>query len=140
MINEKIINRENMTGENHEGRHPNNARFLTASSVIGDKVENPKGENLGYIKDVMLDIQYGKIEYVVMEFGGFFGLGEKLFAIPFSALKLNPPKQSFIVNWDKETVEKAPGFDKNHWPETNKHFEDVNTYWGSFMGPNTGRG
>jgi sporulation protein YlmC with PRC-barrel domain len=140
MITEQIIERENMTGKNREGIHPNNARFLTASTVIGDKIENPKGEKLGHIKDVMLDIQLGKIEYVIMEFGGFLGLGEKLFAIPFSALKLNTHKHSFIVDWDKETLKKAPGFDKHHWPSTNRHFEEVNSYWGSFMGPNTGVG
>lgn len=140
MNNDNIIIQENMTGRNREGIHPNPARFLTATSVIGDRIENPQGENLGTIKNIMLDIQYGKIEYVVMEFGGFLGLGEKLFAIPFGALKLNPQKQAFIVDWDKETLKSAPGFDKHHWPHTNKHFDEINSYWGSFMGPNTGRG
>jgi sporulation protein YlmC with PRC-barrel domain len=138
MVNEKKINQDNLTGKNHEGLWPNAAQYLTASSVIGDNVENSNGENLGKIKDVMLDIKYGKIEYVVLEFGGFMGFGEKLFAIPFNALKLNAKKQVFIVDWDKKILENAPGFNQNHWPETNKHYEEVNGYWGSFMGAGLG--
>lgn len=141
MISEQELIKENLTGKNHEGIHPNAAQFLTASSVIGDRIENTQGKYLGDIKDVMLDIKYGKIEYIVMKFGGFLGIGKKLFAIPFNTLRLNAKKQIFIVNWDKEILKKAPGFNKNHWPETNKRYLDhVNLYWGSFMGVNTGRG
>ncbi|MFN6943813.1 MAG: PRC-barrel domain-containing protein [Cytophagaceae bacterium] len=138
MNNDKNMPKVNLTGKTPD-ENVNPAQFLTASSIIGDRVENSKGETLGDIKDVMLDIQNGKIEYVVMEFGGFLGLGEKLFAIPFGALELNPKKQAFIVDWKKETVENAPGFDKDHWPKTKKHYDDVNTYWGDFMGPHVGR-
>jgi len=131
---------DNLTGINHTGAHPNSpVHFLTASSIIGDKVYNPQDEKLGSVKDVMLDIQNGRIEYVVIELGGFLGVGEKFFAIPFSLLKLDPRNQRFILNQEKSTLEVAPGFDKDHWPETNTHmFDSANTYWGSFMGVNTG--
>jgi hypothetical protein len=95
---------------------------------------------LGEIKDVMLNLQDGKIEYVVIEFGGFLGIGEKFFAVPFKALALDTGRHAFILRQKKEVLENAPGFDKNHWPETNSHEMDAAyTYWGSFMGPNTGR-
>ncbi len=131
---------DNLTGVNHTGAHPNSpVRLLTASSVIGDKVYNPQDEKLGVIKDIMLDIQVGKIEYVVVELGGFLGMGEKFFALPFSLLKLDAKNQCFILNQDKSTLLDAPGFDKDHWPETNTHmFDNAGTYWGGFMGSNTG--
>ena len=131
--------KDNLTGENHEGSKANTPlRFLTASSVIGDKVYNNSEEKLGTIKDIMLDLSGGKIEYVVVEMGGFLGIGEKFFAIPYPLLKVDPANERFILNQNKETLEKAPGFDKDHWPETNAHLQVSNDYWGGFMGANTG--
>jgi len=122
---------ENLTGVNKEGAHPNSPlKFLTASSIIGDKVHNEKDEYMGKIEDIMVDLTTGKIEYIVIEFGGFLTIGEKYFAIPFSLLKVDPVKKVFIFNQPKEMLEKAPGFDLNHWPETNFHAEE--TYW-SFL-------
>ena len=118
----------NLTGVNHEGPHPNSPlKFLTASSIIGDKVHNEKDEHLGKIQDIMIDLTTGKIEYIVIEFGGFFTIGEKYFAIPFNLLKVDPEKKAFRFNQSREMLEKAPGFDLNHWPETNFHAEE--TYW-----------
>ncbi|MBW4641374.1 MAG: PRC-barrel domain-containing protein [Gloeocapsa sp. UFS-A4-WI-NPMV-4B04] len=112
----------NASGQNQEGSNANwPVRILTATSVIGDQVENPKGEHLGRIKDIMLDVQRGSIAYVVLEYGGFMGLREKLFAIPFDALELDQSQQKFRLDVDKEQLDRAPGFDKNHWPETNSH-------------------
>ena len=113
--------------------------FLTATSVIGDKVENDSGEHLGEIKDIMLNIAVGNIKYYVIQFGGFLGMGEKYFAIPFRFLEVDSEKKVFIFKQNKENLEKAPGFDKEHWPDTNDHSKSVDYYWGSFMGPNVGQ-
>ena len=89
----------------------------------------------------MIDVQSGKIEYVVIELGGFLGIGEKFFAIPFSLLGLDSKNQCFILNQEKAILQEAPGFDKDHWPETNTHmFDSSSGYWGRFMGSNTGGG
>jgi len=133
------LDKQNRTGKNFEGPHPNEkGRYLTASSVMKDHVINTSGENLGKIHDIMLDLEGGKIEYVVIEFGGFLGIGEKLFAVPFSALKLDTKHHAFIMDKDRSFLENAPGFNKEHWPETNLHYYEVNSYWGSFVGPNAG--
>ena len=133
------LEKENATGQNQQGANANRpVHVLTATSIIGDSVENKQGEKIGKIKDIMLNTEDGTIQYLIIEFGGFMGFGEKLFAIPFSALKLNAKNVDFVLNMEKEFLEKAPGFDINHWPETNSHYFDVNSYWGSFMGPNTG--
>ncbi len=123
-----ILKEENLTGVNLEGSQANvPLKYLTATSIIGDKVHNAEGEDIGKIEDIMIDITTGKIEYVVIAFGGFLTIGEKYFAIPFRVLQVDPANKAFIFNQPKEVLEKAPGFDMNHWPETNLHGED--RYW-----------
>jgi len=128
------LTEDNLSGVNHGPILVNTpVRFLTASSIIGDKVRNEKDEHLGLIKDIMLDISTGKIDYYVIEFGGFLGIGAKYFAIPFRLLKIDPEKKNFVFNQRKEVLEKAPGFDPEHWPDTNIHLDQADNYW-SFMG------
>jgi sporulation protein YlmC with PRC-barrel domain len=130
----ETILKDNLTGANNENLFANTPlKYLTATSIIGDKVHNEKNENLGEIKDVMLNIVTGQIEYFVIEFGGFLGIGVKYFAIPFRLLKVDAPNKSFIFSQTKEALEKAPGFDLEHWPDTNLHLDEVGGYW-SFMG------
>lgn len=131
---------DNLTGKNHGGPHPNMPlKLLTASSIIADEVFNPAGEKLGKIEDIMINLHDGSIEYVVIEMGGFLGIGEKFFAVPFSLLKVDAKNASFILNKDKESLKDAPGFNKNHWPETNTHeFDHSSSYWGGFVGANSG--
>jgi sporulation protein YlmC with PRC-barrel domain len=97
--------------------------------VLGDKIVNSAGEHLGEIKDIMLDLETGKIDYVVIEFGGFLGLGIKYFAIPFRLTKLDAVNKRFVFEQNREVLEKAPGFDMDHWPDTNLHFDEVYSYW-----------
>ena len=98
-INEKdrLFEEDNNSGENTGPLLPNpRGRYLTASSLTGDKVVNNNNEHLGEIKDIMLDLQAGKIDYFVIEFGGFLGLGVKYFAIPFRLLALDAPNKQFV--------------------------------------------
>lgn len=131
-INEKEqeFEKDNLSGENKGELLPNQkGRYLTASSLIGDKIVNPRDEHLGEIKDIMLDLEGGKIDYFVIEFGGFLGLGVKYFAIPFQLLTLDSVNKRFVFNQSREALEKAPGFDMDHWPDTNLHFDEAFSYW-----------
>lgn len=92
-------------------------RVLSATTLIGDDVKNPEGENLGKLKEIMLDVNSGRIAYAVLSFGGFMGLGDKLFAVPWQALGLDTEEHALILDVDKETLREAPGFDKDDWPE-----------------------
>ena len=136
------IENDNTSGKNHEGANANwPVRVLTATSIIGDDILNSKDEKVGTIKDIMIDIRRGIVEYVIIECSGFLGRHEKLFAVPFSELKIKPSKKAFILHKDDEFLKKAPGFDKNHWPETNSpHYIQVEGYWGDFIGASTGAG
>lgn len=135
----ETLENDNLTGVNDSGKKANTPlKFLTTSSIIGNKVFNHEDEKLGDIKDLMLNVTNGITEYVVIEFGGFLGMGEKYFAVPFRALSIDTERHAFILNQKREILEKAPGFDKDHWPETNSHLEESHAYWGGFMGSNTG--
>lgn len=90
---------------------------LSASSIIGDAVENTAGETLGKIEELMIDVEQGRIAYAVLSFGGFLGLGDKLFAIPWNSLRASSTEHKFILDADKTTLEAAPGFDKDNWPD-----------------------
>ena len=127
---EQLFEKDNLSGENKGALLPNQrGRYLTASSLTGDKVVNGAEEHLGEIKEVMLDLETGSIDYFVIEFGGFLGMGVKYFAIPLRLLKLDAPKKRFVFNQSREVLEKAPGFDMDHWPDTNLHFDEVYSYW-----------
>jgi len=103
--------------------------FLTANTVKGDKVINMAGEHLGKIEDLMIDLEYGRIVYAVLSFGGFLGIGNKLFAIPWEALSVRPHENAFALNVNKEVLEKAQGFDKDEWPLTREELFGMYTYY-----------
>jgi sporulation protein YlmC with PRC-barrel domain len=91
-------------------------QVMAATTLQGDKVLNLQGETLGEIRDIMLDVPSGRIAYAVLSFGGVMGIGDKLFAIPWSALTLDADRHCFLLDIDKEHLIDAPGFDKDHWP------------------------
>jgi sporulation protein YlmC with PRC-barrel domain len=89
---------------------------MGASTLEGDKVLSTDGEQVGKVKEIMLDVTAGRIAYVVMSSGGFLGIGDKLFAIPWSAFTLDTTRKCFLLALSSERVKNAPGFDKDHWP------------------------
>lgn len=91
-------------------------KYVSASTLTGDDIVNPQGESLGDLKDIMLDSTTGKIAYAVLSYGGVLGLGDKLFAVPWSALRIDGDNKNLVLNVSKERLKDAPGFDKDHWP------------------------
>jgi sporulation protein YlmC with PRC-barrel domain len=93
-------------------------KVLTASTLKGDKVTNAKGEDLGKVEEIMLDLERGQVAYVVLSFGRVNWMpNNKLFAVPWGALSLSFHDRKFILNVSKETLKLAPGFDRDKWPE-----------------------
>ncbi len=107
--------------------------LMGADTLNGNDVYNHNGEDLGNVKEIMLNMTSGKVEYAVMSFGGFLGMGEKLFAVPWNALKLDTVNKRFVLNVDKDRLEHAPGFDKDHWPNmADQEWADtIHTYYGN---------
>ena len=96
-------------------------RVLSATTIIGDKVVNTAGEQLGSITELMIDLDDGLIAYAVLSFGGILGMGNKLFAIPWEAITIDTENHDVILDVDKEVLENAPGFDKDNWPDNAKY-------------------
>lgn len=103
-------------------------RVLSATTIVGDDVVNRAGEGLGEIEDLMIDLAGGRIRYAVLSFGGLLGIGDKLFAVPFEALELDAGNERFVLDVARETLEEAPGFDKENWPDTAEETWQVEVY------------
>lgn len=104
-------------------------RLLSASSLLSDRVQQPSGEHLGDLKELMIDLDTGRISYAVLSFGGLFGLGDKLFALPWSVFRVDTDERVLVLDVPKETLEQAPGFDKSEWPAGAEHWRLVDTHW-----------
>ncbi len=112
-------------------------RVLAADTLAGDNVVNNNKEDLGTIEHLMIDLASGRVAYAVLSFGGFLGMGDKLFAIPWSALKVDTVEKQFVLDVAKEKLENAPGFDKDNWPDMADrdwakgvyNYYDAKPYW-----------
>jgi sporulation protein YlmC with PRC-barrel domain len=89
------------------------------SQLIGKDVRNAKGEDLGDIHDVVIDLNSGRVHYAVLSFGGVLGLGDRLFAYPLRAFNPASDKDELVLNVDQSQLKNAPGFDKKQWPNWN---------------------
>ena len=112
-----IYKRETHFKSGPDTRHGPGPSLMGADTLIGNSVYNSKAENLGEIKEIMLDMHRGTVVYAVLSYGGIFGLGEKLFAVPWGALKLDTENKRFVLNVEKKQLESAPGFDADKWPD-----------------------
>ena len=96
-------------------------KVVKASEVVGVQVKNHSGENLGKINEVVIDKSLGKVSYLVLDFGGVLGFGNKFFAVPWKSFTYNEQEDCFMLNLDKEKLKTAPGFDKDNWPNFTAH-------------------
>ena len=92
------------------------APVLSSDSISGNDVRNTRGEDLGKIKEVMIDTETGDVAYAVLDFNSFLGMGGKYFAVPWNALKIDTDNKCFQLPVEEETLKKAEGFDKDNWP------------------------
>lgn len=93
---------------------------VRASKLMGMSVFNDKGEKIGRVDDIVLDAEKGKIRYAALSFGGFLGLGDKLFAIPWNSFRYTTNREgeySLFLGVDEATLRNAPGFDEDAWPD-----------------------
>ena len=91
-------------------------QLMGADTLLGNDVYNKNGDDLGDIKEFMIDMASGKIAYAVLSFGGLLGMGDKLFAVPWAALTLDTANKRFTLNVAKEALKEAPGFNQDRWP------------------------
>lgn len=107
--------------------------FLSANTIMSDDVVNPEGESLGKIENLVIDLEKGQVAYGVLSFGGFLGLGDKLFVIPWPALKFDPEHERFICHLSRELLEEMPGIERDAWEKyapNRDRVEDVYNRYG----------
>ncbi len=116
-----------------EGDNGPGPALMGADTLLGNDVYNRDGEDLGDIKEFMIDMASGRVSYAVLSFGGMLGLGDKLFAVPWSALTLDTVNKRFTLDASKESLKDAPGFDKDHWPSMadEKWAAGLHTFYGT---------
>ena len=86
---------------------------VPASKIIGETVVNRQGENVGKIHELVIDARKNRVAYAVLSFGGFLGMGNKLFAMPWEAFEFSATEHKLILNVEKEKLKTAPGFEKD---------------------------
>jgi sporulation protein YlmC with PRC-barrel domain len=120
--------RSQQKGHQSMERTDRSLQGLSSTSIVDNDVVNARGENLGHVEDLMIDLDRGCIAYAVLSFGGVLGIGDKLFAVPWNALKLDTIEERFILDVPRERLENAPGFDKDHWPGVHDRTEMTKIY------------
>jgi sporulation protein YlmC with PRC-barrel domain len=106
--------------------------MLRLAKSIGARVANPRGELLGRIEDVLVDLHDGHVAAFILSFREFAGWGDKLVAVPLAALTFDPRSKQFQMNVERETLHNAPSFRSDDWPELIDRVwaADVYTYFG----------
>jgi sporulation protein YlmC with PRC-barrel domain len=110
--------------------------LIAADQVEGTDVYNPRGEKLGTIDDIMIDKVSGKVIYAIMSFGGFLGIGEKRYPLPWPTLQYDDGRSGYVVNLDKKVLASAPSYNVDEdflWtPEYGRRVDkyyNAPTYW-----------
>ena len=88
-------------------------RLIAAEKVTGTTVYNRAGEKLGSVEDIMLDKVSGKTCYAVLSFGGFLGIGDRYYPLPWEKLTYDPSMGGFVVDIDKRALDDAPSYQTN---------------------------
>lgn len=106
--------------------------LMGANTLDGNDVFNRQDEDLGDIKEIMIDMGTGRVAYAVLSYGGFMGIGDKLFAVPWHALTLDTANKRFVLDVEKDRLDNAPGFDKDQWPDMadTAWAKEVHEYYG----------
>lgn len=102
--------------------------LISASRVNGTTVYNTAGENIGKIYDVMIDKTSGNVAYAVISFGGFLGMGNNYYPVPWTVLKYDTGLQGYAVNLTKEQLEGAPNYASGSDPDWDDRAYDERVY------------
>lgn len=92
-------------------------RTLPLSALLGLRVVNRQGEDLGDIAEIMLDTESGTIAYAALRVPHMLGLREHLFALRWSSIQVDLDAGQVVVDLSRERLRNSPGFDRSHWPD-----------------------
>ncbi|MDZ7615446.1 MAG: PRC-barrel domain-containing protein [Patescibacteria group bacterium] len=134
------------SGQPPRQRRDDAAKAVTvrASQISGMKVNNPKGENLGSVDDIVIDATSGRVRYAAVSYGGFLGFGDTLVAVPWAAFTVEKfegrDEYNLVLNATEEQIKGATGFDKASWPDfANRQLtQDLDAHYGIERRPRRG--
>ena len=107
------------------------SRLIASNKVEGTRVYNRAGERLGTIQNFMVDKRTGKVDYAVMEFGGFLGIGTDYYPLPWDKLDYETSQGGYVVDIDKAKLEGAPRYERDVPPAFDDDYgRQVHGYWG----------
>ena len=112
---------------------PSGLCLMGADTLIGEEVRNKQDDDLGEIKEIMIDMRSGKVAYAVLGLGGWFSYGERLFAVPWNALQHDVANHRFILDISQDRLQNAPAFDKDNWPDMAdaSWVREIHSYYGT---------
>lgn len=106
-------------------------QVISSDKVEGSAVYNPAGDKLGSIDDLMIDKISGQVQYAVLEFGGFLGMGTDRYPIPWRVMKYSTDKGGYVVPLDKAKLENAPKYREGDMPVYDREYGTrINSYYG----------
>lgn len=82
--------------------------IVSCARLTGDVVVDHSDEDVGQIERIMIDVPTGRIAYAVVAYGGVLGLGQRLYAIPWDHLRLDPRRRCFVLDGDPEKLGQVP--------------------------------
>lgn len=105
--------------------------LISSSKVEGTAVYATDGEKIGHIDHLMIGKRSGQVEYAVMSFGGFLGVGERYHPLPWDALEYDTDRGGYVVNIDKNRLQDAPSYEEDQRPLFDRQYgESVYNYYG----------
>src|SRR5258706_14163714 len=105
--------------------------LISSEKVDGTDIYNRNGDNLGTVHHLMIDKFSGNVEYAVISFGGFLGMGESYHPLPWKVLDYDTDKHGYVVDLDEEMLKKAPSYRAGKEPRYDRAYdEQVFAYYG----------
>ncbi|WP_420382057.1 PRC-barrel domain-containing protein [Novosphingobium sp.] len=107
---------------------------ISSRKVEGTAVYDRAEQHLGTIESFMVNKLSGQVEYVVLQFGGLFGIGSDYFPVPWNQLRYSRNLGGYIVDLDRTVLDKAPRYAQTEEPAFDGPYgREVSDYYGTFM-------
>lgn len=108
------------------------SRLIASDKVEGTRVYSRRGDRLGTVRNVMIDKRSGRVEYAVMDFGGFLGIGKRHHPLPWAVLRYDEDRYGYVVDMDERELERAPSYRTGEEPDWDRGYgEHVHGYYGT---------
>ena len=109
--------------DNHRGLPVDEtSRLIASNKVEGTAVYGREGERLGTIYNFMVDKYSGQVEYAVMRYGGFLGMGQRYYPLPWRILTYDTREGGYRINLTDRDMQRAPSFDRNEEPRFSQDY------------------